>query len=278
MRTPASRQRRPGCFFLRARWVVSGWAARPPAGLELGGRRRSGAGWVTGAAGPPVILTRGSWRTRGAVAAASSFAADAAKSSGAGAGPSLASGLATPGRAATCRRACSGLVPGERRGSESPAGAAARLSPSSWSSQSAGRGGGRVASDSGARRGRNPRRTCAGVSPPAPGTRRGSAVDCSFDDCSLSSATRCTPSVGSKAAHPRPTAQHRRDSSSTQTADIHAAPRRRQVALPAIRPRSSVDVVDATVVVLAASLRAIIWSSDHGDRTVRARSSGAKRP
>jgi hypothetical protein len=95
------------------------------------------------------------------------------------------------------RRAVGGvwiaLAPGERRGSEL-AGRGRGGSVGPWS------GSGDCLAAADPRAGRNPRRTCPGVSPFAPGTRRGSSDGSSCGGGRLSSAMRRTPPAATKGA------------------------------------------------------------------------------
>jgi hypothetical protein len=140
----------------------------PASQLVEGAPARGAAGAVAAGAAADVVV-------------AADWAGDAA------AGPVWPRGSARlPG---TGRRAVGGvwiaLAPGERCGSELP-GRGRCGSAGAWS-----RAGDCLAADP--RAGRKPRRTCPGVSPFAPGTRRGSSDGSSCGGGRLSSAMRRTP-------------------------------------------------------------------------------------
>ena len=155
-----------------------------------------------GAAGPDGAVAAGAVAD---VEVAADWAGDAA------AGPVWPRGSARlPG---TGRRAVGGvwiaLAPGERCGSELP-GRGRCGSAGAWS-----RAGDCLAADP--RAGRKPRRTCPGVSPFAPGTRRGSSDGSSCGGGRLSSAMRRTPQLQS--GRPTPTQQR-----STRRAAVQPKP------------------------------------------------------
>ena len=155
-----------------------------------------------GAAGPDGAVAAGAVAD---VVVAADWAGDAA------AGPVWPRGSAR--LPSTGRRAVGGvwiaLAPGERCGSELP-GRGRCGSAGAWS-----RAGDCLAADP--RAGRKPRRTCPGVSPFAPGTRRGSSDGSSCGGGRLSSAMRRTPQLQS--GRPTPTQQR-----STRRAAVQPKP------------------------------------------------------